>query len=1348
MNRWRMHKLGFVNFWLYDVEEFPLEDGHILMRGANGSGKSISTQSFIPFLLDGNKSPERLDPFGSRDRRMEFYLLGDGDRDESTGYLYLEFKKDELEDYLTIGIGMRAQRGKGIDFWGFCLCDGRRIGPAGIQLYQTIGGQLLPLSKQKLKNIINDDNNWTESQSSYKQLVNERLFQFRDIRQYDQLIQLLIKVRAPKLSKDAFRPSEVKKILNDSLQVLTDEDLSAMVSTMERMDALSATLQDHHTAMRDAVTIRNEYTRYNQFILGLKGQAYLESLSKLERLQNKLKDVHVDLESKKKELQEQSQKSDESDEQYKRAKMLRAAMGEDDISEKRRQLEADRTQGDQLEKQLSIISGQFLKIKDGISKKEVELRGRTRECDDSRDELHMNTRKLDEYNEILVLGNEHTQYSSLIKSEQLTETCQQTIKSILSQRKKQLQECRDSLRQVKQAQTLYDSACQALDQAAAVLAAAQGEQRSAEQQELEERDRLVEAIALCQSINKEFLFSESDLLALRQAVARYHSPADWSSVRQLADDCYAKWHKKLVEELLTAERALRDAQENADTIRKEFDRIRSQPEPVPPRSGQVEATRALLAMRGIPCVPFYETIDFRPGLSSEERDLLETQLIDAGLMDALVVSEENKQQLINLLDDYPDRFLIPGHPVEDPITTLIPDSSNPLYSVAARCLQGISCSDLTANTALFPDGTFRNGAIRGRSFSENPAGYVGTTARKANRERQLHILEEQLDKAEHERAENQEKVDLLKQRLNNLSEEHDSMPTTADLDQALDLLNQTRQAVDHAEKEKLTCANAEQEAKCQVAQLEQESRDRCRGLPYQRTEEAYEEALEAANDYDDVLQTLYRGWNKLQYAVRSAEELENYIAEQRDHADSMQKQQISQQRMLEAVEAKIKEIQEFLNRPESRLRAQKLAELDDEIERQEKKHQEARERCATLRANIENVELDESRSKEELLAAEFQEHDLESYFSEDLSLGLIKMGENLSLSQSARQAHSRIQASDRERTPEKVGDSLRNNFQQHNNSLLKYMPKIETVFDPPSRNGMLRQRLVVTLQKDGKELSLYNFIGELQKDIELTEMVLEQKDRELFEDILTDTISHKLRARIEESQQWSRDMGALMKALDTSMGIAFSLDWKAKKAEGTEELDTIQLVMLLNKDRALLTREDSQRVSAHFRAKLKKARERAEEQEQAVNYADLIRGVLDYRTWYEFQLYYQRIGEAKRDLTDRIFNTFSGGEKAMAIYLPQFAAVSAQYQKGSSSCPMLLALDEAFAGVDDKNIDSMFDLVHTLQFDYIMNSQALWGCYSCVSSLDIAEFHRPGNAQVVTILHYRWNGKEKTLLEG
>lgn len=62
--------------------------------------------------------------------KWKYYLLGDGEREESTGYLYLELKKDGVEEYLTIGVGMRAQRGKGIDFWGFACAMGAVSGRA------------------------------------------------------------------------------------------------------------------------------------------------------------------------------------------------------------------------------------------------------------------------------------------------------------------------------------------------------------------------------------------------------------------------------------------------------------------------------------------------------------------------------------------------------------------------------------------------------------------------------------------------------------------------------------------------------------------------------------------------------------------------------------------------------------------------------------------------------------------------------------------------------------------------------------------------------------------------------------------------------------------------------------------------------------------------------------------------------------------------------------------------------------------------------------------------------------------------------------------------------------------
>lgn len=115
-SRWQANKIGLINFWYYDEQEFSFAKGRMLLRGSNGSGKSVTMQSVIPLLLDGNMNPERLDPFGSRDRKMSSYLLEDGDeREERTGYLYLEFKRCDSENYLTIGMGIRARKGKPLD---------------------------------------------------------------------------------------------------------------------------------------------------------------------------------------------------------------------------------------------------------------------------------------------------------------------------------------------------------------------------------------------------------------------------------------------------------------------------------------------------------------------------------------------------------------------------------------------------------------------------------------------------------------------------------------------------------------------------------------------------------------------------------------------------------------------------------------------------------------------------------------------------------------------------------------------------------------------------------------------------------------------------------------------------------------------------------------------------------------------------------------------------------------------------------------------------------------------------------------------------------------------------------
>jgi len=100
------------------------------------------------------------------------------------------------------------------------------------------------------------------------------------------------------------------------------------------------------------------------------------------------------------------------------------------------------------------------------------------------------------------------------------------------------------------------------------------------------------------------------------------------------------------------------------------------------------------------------------------------------------------------------------------------------------------------------------------------------------------------------------------------------------------------------------------------------------------------------------------------------------------------------------------------------------------------------------------------------------------------------------------------------------------------------------------------------------------------------------------------------------------------------------------------------------------------------------------------------------------------------------------------MYIPLFTAVYSKFDiADKKDCPRVIALDEAFAGVDEGNIRDMFRILKEMNLDYILNSQVLWGDYDTVEALAICEIIRPDNADVVTVFRYQWNGKEKVYIE-
>ena len=281
----------------------------------------------------------------------------------------------------------------------------------------------------------------------------------------------------------------------------------------------------------------------------------------------------------------------------------------------------------------------------------------------------------------------------------------------------------------------------------------------------------------------------------------------------------------------------------------------------------------------------------------------------------------------------------------------------------------------------------------------------------------------------------------------------------------------------------------------------------------------------------------------------------------------------------------------------------------------------------------------------------------------------------------------------------------------------------------------------------GAVIPFGKLLGYLEEEIQDLTDLIREGDRELFEDILANTISRKIRGKINSSISWVENMNQLMGAMNTSSGLKLSLRWRSRTAETEGQLDTKELVDLLKKDYRLMREEEAERLSMHFRSKVEEARKNARDSGGMVSFYQVMKETLDYRKWVEFQLFFQKGGEKVKELTNSMFGTFSGGEKAMAMYVPLFSAVVAKYEGGRADAPRLISLDEAFAGVDNRNIRDMFRLMAEFQFDFLINSQVLWGDCDTLDALAIYQLIRPENAKFVTVMPYLWNGKTKELME-
>ena len=139
--------------------------------------------------------------------------------------------------------------------------------------------------------------------------------------------------------------------------------------------------------------------------------------------------------------------------------------------------------------------------------------------------------------------------------------------------------------------------------------------------------------------------------------------------------------------------------------------------------------------------------------------------------------------------------------------------------------------------------------------------------------------------------------------------------------------------------------------------------------------------------------------------------------------------------------------------------------------------------------------------------------------------------------------------------------------------------------------------------------------------------------------------------------------------------------------------------------------------------------------------------MLDYRAWHLFHVECRSGAEGWKRLTRKVHAAGSGGQKAVMLHLPLFAAAAAFYDSARPGSPRLILLDEAFAGIDRETRGQLMGLLSEFDLDFVMTSFEEWGFYPQLDGLSTYHLAREKGMPGVYADWFVWNGHEAVQMQ-
>ncbi|MFJ2293987.1 TIGR02680 family protein [Streptomyces sp. NPDC087894] len=1320
-------RAGIINLWDYRDEEFSFAGGWLVLRGPNGSGKTKALEVLFPFVLDGRIDPKRLNPFAAEDRTMKSNLLFRG-QDNALGYVWIEFTHRETGEAVTCGIGLHAQRHRDTPARWHFVAEGR-VG----EDFSLLTHDDRPMTKKQLAAELGRE--LIASTADYRAAVDQRLFDLGPER-YEQLLTLILTLRRPQLAKN-LDPAKLSDTLTAGLRPLDDDLIAEAARSFDDMESVQRTLEGLAAADDATRAFLASYSTYLRVHARASADRLTARRTETAERAAALSTATTDLAAAR---------------ERQAAAEARAESADAALAAQRARLDQLRSSAAyQAVEQLADLERLVRTCEQTARQATADRERRTAATGRARAEAEHAASLAAELDAAVsrdaaaVADHAHTAGLSWTPADAEPARLAERSAALAAARHEGVRAVRAAQQAARGAEQTRDLARVSFDRAEEAVSAAETAETAAESALASAREQARESLGQWAEAHGELL-TEEGIGRLAEAL-ELTGEADSSGVPVTLEDAFTEATASAVQELRDSLAALRaqraDVERRRAETEAERDRIAAELDDAPPPARGRTVERAP-GERG---VPLWRLVDFDDYLTDGQRAGLEAALEASGLLDALLTAEDAP-----VAAGRSEGWLRAGSPVSGPsladlLRPEVPEAGDAIPTAAriTAVLRSVAVTgDLdTGIPQISPDGRYAAGVLVGAHTKEH-AEYVGATARARRRAARIAACETLLAELSGQRGELARAQTRTNAVLDAYAAARAALPRTTgitaalrELDRAAARLRATRDAADAAQG-----SYDESVAACSVAE---------RAL--RRT--AAEHAIET--DRVDAVETATRAFET---AVREL------AARRREHARQSEAAEAATDRLTVAAEdeeaaadteraarrryteeaAKLEALQDAVGAEAQEVMRQ-VQETEDGIDALVVEAETARTAQHGAIAGTAAAEARRTAAAEARSVAAAEEKDtarsLRPYAVREL-LDILRCPPGLAwpaqeadwagetLPPAVAAVHEAILAATRDLTP--TESSLKQSVTRLTKALDDLQAQLAAAGQDyrPEWDGSDGVIVVRVADQEGP-LPVAAFAQKISAHRRDQAELLSESEQRILEDALLTRLAQQIHDRTIDARDLIRRMNTDMRRRTMSSGTTVGVSWLL-----ADHLDDEQrgVCALLDADAARLGPDGLARVRTHFAAQIKNARARHRDQP----YRELLAEVLDYRRWRHFAFQLVRPDKTEERLTRARHSRLSGGEQSVSLHLPLFAAAHAMLNSALPHAPRLLALDEAFAGVDDTGRGELMSLAAQFDLDLFMTGYDLWAAHASVSAAAHYDLAHSAVDHTVSALLLVWDG--------